>query len=137
MNVPKKKPLAANQLGELEADVMNVLWDIDEGSVQDVLTRLQRRKALAYTTVMTVLGRLVDKGFLERQKDGRAYLYRPLVSRESMAESALESVVDRFFDGVSARAVAQLLGRRQRLDEDELARLESEVQRARKGKGRR
>ncbi len=130
----KKKGLNANQLGALEGQVMRVLWDIHEGAVQDVSTRLDTGKNLAYTTVMTVLGRLVEKGFLSREKRGRAYVYRPTVSQQSIADSALQLVVDRFFDGVSTRAVAHLLGAAEDVDEQELRRLESAVRAKRKGK---
>lgn len=130
----KKKALKANQLGELEGQVMRVLWDIHEGAVQDVSAHLDTGKNLAYTTVMTVLSRLVEKGFLAREKRGRAYVYRPAVSRESIADSALQQVVDRFFDGVSTRAVAHLLGAAEDVDEQELRRLEASVRAKRKGK---
>lgn len=130
----KKKALKANHLGELEGQVMRVLWDIHEGAVQDVSAHLDTGKNLAYTTVMTVLGRLVEKGFLAREKRGRAYVYRPTVSRESIADSALQQVVDRFFDGVSTRAVAHLLGAAEDVDEQELRRLEASVRAKRKGK---
>jgi predicted transcriptional regulator len=130
----KKKALNANQLGELEGQVMRVLWDIQEGAVQDVSARLDTGKNLAYTTVMTVLSRLVEKGFLSREKRGRAYVYRPTVSQQSIADSALQLVVDRFFDGVNTRAVAHLLGAAEDVDEQELRRLESAVRAKRKGK---
>ena len=113
---------------------MRVLWDIHEGAVQDVSAHLDTGKNLAYTTVMTVLGRLVEKGFLAREKRGRAYVYRPTVSRQSIADSALQQVVDRFFDGVSTRAVAHLLGAAEDVDEQELRRLEASVRAKRKGK---
>ncbi len=130
----KKKSLNADQLGELEGQVMSVLWDIHEGTVEDVSIHLDTGKELAYTTVMTVLSRLVEKGFLAREKQGRAYVYRPKVSRQSIADSALQSVVDRFFDGVSTRAVAHLLGATEDVDEAELRRLEFSVRAKRKGK---
>lgn len=122
---------SATQLGELEAEAMKVLWSMGRGTVQDVVSGLKWQKDLAYTTVMTVLGRLLDKGFLTREKDGRAYIYRPRVSRESIADSALRIVVDRFFGGVSSRAVAHLLGRTEAIDEKTLARLELAVRRKR------
>lgn len=87
-------------MGELEAAVMEVLWDsggwLTPGEVHDVLSR---RRVLTYTTVMTILVRLWRKGRLERERDGRAYAYRPLQSREEHAASRmnewLEAVRDR------------------------------------------
>ncbi len=72
--------------GELEAAVMNVLWDrggwLTPGEVHDALADHHQ---LAYTTVMTILVRLCQKGRLERERDGRAYAYRPLKTREEHA----------------------------------------------------
>ena len=71
----------AHGLGELEADIMAVLWDNAQLiTVRDVLTALQR--PAAYTTVMTVMDNLHRKGLLTRERRGRAYHYRPLWSRE-------------------------------------------------------
>jgi len=125
----KQRRRDASRLGALEVKVMNVLWETEGGTVQDVVRALRPSKELAYTTVMTVLSRLVDKGFLAREKTGRAFVYRPIVSRASIADSALRTVIDRFFDGVSHKAVAHLLGRGETLEEDELARLEAALRR--------
>ncbi|HET6950946.1 MAG TPA: BlaI/MecI/CopY family transcriptional regulator [Acidimicrobiales bacterium] len=72
--------------GELEALVMGVLWDGDAPlSPAEVRARLAPARALAYTTVMTILVRLHDKGLVTRERSGRAYLYRPRQSREEQA----------------------------------------------------
>ena len=114
---------------------MNVVWETEQGTVQEVLDRLPKSRDLAYTTVMTVLSRLVDKGFLKRQKQGRAYVYRPLVSRERLADSALRTVVNRFFNGLSIRAVDHLIETGESLDEKQLRELESAIRRKRKERG--
>jgi predicted transcriptional regulator len=75
---------APRLLGQLEAAVLTVLWDSSTAlSVRDVLARMTRRR-LAYTTILTVLGRLHEKGLVARTKDGQAFLYRPSVSREAL-----------------------------------------------------
>jgi predicted transcriptional regulator len=87
-------------MGELEAAVMDVLWDrggwLTPGEVQEALSE---RRRLGYTTVMTILVRLWRKGRLERQRDGRPYAYRPLLSREEHAAARmgelLQSTADR------------------------------------------
>ena len=70
-------------MGELEARVLDALWD-DGGwlTAADVHAVVGRRRRLAYTTVMTVLVRLYEKGLLERRLAGRAYAYHPVQSRE-------------------------------------------------------
>jgi predicted transcriptional regulator len=71
-----------SSLGELERAVMEVLWDRGApAAVRDVADALAARE-LAYTTVMTVLDRLAKKGFVRRQRDGRAWQYEPVNSRE-------------------------------------------------------
>lgn len=70
-------------LGSLQQSVLDALWDAPGPlSVREVLGRVQRRPKLAYTTVMTVLDRLHDRSLVMREKRGRAYYYRPRVSRE-------------------------------------------------------
>ena len=124
-----------SSLGDLEAEVMGVVWEVGPATVQDVVDRRRERK-LAYTTIMTVMNRLVDKGYLGREKRGRAYVYRPLVAREQIAGSELRSVVDRFFDGLRSHAVDQLIGDEDALDDAELERLERLIRRRRKRAGR-
>ena len=69
--------------GELEAAIMNRLWSIPEPlTVRDVLTDLRPERPLAYTTVMTVMDTLHRKGWLRRERQGRAYRYWPALSRE-------------------------------------------------------
>jgi predicted transcriptional regulator len=82
-------------LGELEAAVMDVLWQTEEPvKVRDVLDRLDTGKSLAYTTVMTVLDNLFRKDWVERELHGKAYLYKPMLSREEAAARALREVLD-------------------------------------------
>ncbi|HEX6359898.1 BlaI/MecI/CopY family transcriptional regulator [Actinophytocola sp.] len=82
-------------LGELEAAVMNVLWDAGEPlKVRDVLERLDTGKQLAYTTVMTVLDNLHRKQWVERVKQGKAYEYEATFGREEASARALRDVLD-------------------------------------------
>jgi predicted transcriptional regulator len=88
-----------NRLGDLERAIMDVLWETDTSlTVREVSARLTERN-LAHTTVMTVLDRLAKKGFARRERDGRAWRYRPAATRETyVAElmlTALEQTGDR------------------------------------------
>ena len=82
--------MAKRSMGALEAAVMDVLWDrggwLTPGEVHDALSP---EGPLAYTTVMTILTRLWEKGRLERERDGRAYAYRPLRNREEHAATGM------------------------------------------------
>jgi predicted transcriptional regulator len=88
-----------NRLGELERAIMDVLWGTDTSlTVREVSVRLTERN-LAHTTVMTVLDRLAKKGFARRERDGRAWRYRPSATRETYVTelmlTALEQTGDR------------------------------------------
>ncbi len=82
-------------LGDLEDAVMEVLWHTDQPArVRDVLEQLDPDRPLAYTTVMTVLDNLHRKGWVEREREGRAYRYRPALSREDATVRALRDVLN-------------------------------------------
>lgn len=81
------------RLGDLEAEVMEYAWHHHgDFSVNDLLVALRGRRR-AYTTVMTIVTRLCDKGLLERQRTGRAFVYRPAMSREDLTAHALRAVL--------------------------------------------
>jgi predicted transcriptional regulator len=81
-------------LGELETAVMDLLWSWDRPTtVRDVVHRLRQDRTIAYTTVMTVMGNLHRKGFVARQGAGRAYVYRPVTSREAYAAQLMHDVL--------------------------------------------
>ncbi|MGH9116997.1 MAG: BlaI/MecI/CopY family transcriptional regulator [Acidimicrobiales bacterium] len=106
-------------MGELEATIMDVLWErggwLTPGEVHEVLAA---DRPLAYTTVMTILVRLWRKGRLERHRDGRAFAYRPLHSREEHAAARMAAMLRaagdrpaalaRFVDELSPADRAQL-----------------------------
>jgi len=83
----------------LELLCLNALWSIQEGNVKAVQSVVARSRPLAYTTIMTVLERLVRKGRLKRRKTGRSFIYSPEASRDAMRRAAVRELVDGFFDG--------------------------------------
>jgi BlaI family transcriptional regulator, penicillinase repressor len=93
-----------NRLGDLERAVMDVLWEVGEGlTVRQVSGRLADRE-LAHTTVMTVLDRLAKKGFARRDRDGRAWRYRPAASREAYVTELMLSALAQTGDRSAALA---------------------------------
>src|ERR1700694_3736810 len=83
----------------LELECLKALWRLREASVRDVREVLTPHRTLAYTTVMTVLDRLVRRGGVVRRKEGRSFVYTPVMSRESLRKLAVRQLVDSFFDG--------------------------------------
>ena len=87
-------------MGDLEAEIMECMWELGSASVKDVHRCLLERREIAYTTVMTVMSRLAVKGLLVSRPQGRAYLYAPAADRESYCAG----VVREFMSGMLADA---------------------------------
>src|SRR5215470_18339837 len=83
----------------LELACLRALWRLEEANVRAVQEVVALSRPLAYTTIMTVLDRLVRKGKLTRRKVGRAFVYAPEASRDAMRRAAIRELVDGFFDG--------------------------------------
>src|SRR5262245_40782186 len=83
------------RLHELEAEIMDVIWakKLTSFAVSEVVVVLEKRRDIAYTTVMTTLTRLHEKGLLERVRDGKRYLYSAKLSREEFLESTAREVL--------------------------------------------
>jgi predicted transcriptional regulator len=92
----------------LELLCLKALWSLGEGNVKDVLQIVMQTRSLAYTTIMTVLDRLVRKGKVSRRKVGRAFVYKPEASRDQMRRAALREFLDGFFDGSERELIAFL-----------------------------
>lgn len=95
-------PLGA-ALGNLEREVMDVVWGSDETTVKEVQSALTR--PVAYTTVMTTLDRLFKKGFVARTRAGRAFVYQALRTREETEAAVANGIISGLFAGASARPI--------------------------------
>lgn len=103
-----------------ELDVMAVLWDHGPATVAEVRARLL--DDLAYTTVLTVLRTLEQKGHVDHEEEGKAYRYRPLVAREAAGESALRRLVGKVFRGSNELLLTHLVAD-ERLSDAEIRRM--------------
>lgn len=103
----RNDPLEA-LLGPLEQDVMDVVWMLGDATVRDVHDRLASRRKIAYTTVMTTMTRLAAKGLLGRDTEGLAHRYRPAVSRDTYARSAVGNVLTWLLDRYPEPAASYL-----------------------------
>jgi predicted transcriptional regulator len=114
--VPRKKsPI----LTDHELRLMEVLWRHSPATVADVVDRLSP-PPLAYSTVLTTLRTLEQKGYIAHEEDGRAYVYRPLVAQRDAAKSAMRHLLVRFF-GSSPGALALTLLDDSRLSDEDVA----------------
>jgi BlaI family penicillinase repressor len=115
-------------LTEAEQRIMRVLWAEGEASVRDVTDALSRTRPVAYTTVLTLLKILADKGYAAPRREGRAFIYRPLVTRAEARTQALTQLMSQFFEG-SPSTLAQHLIQHTDIDADELEALKRELDR--------
>lgn len=104
-----KKDLDSIILTRQELLIMKVVWDKGAASVKEVCDVISQKKATAYTTILTLMGILEDKGALTHVRAGRAYIYKPLLSRQQATKNQLHDVVTRFFDGKPEKMIEAVL----------------------------
>jgi BlaI family penicillinase repressor len=118
------KDKAKQTLTPLELEIMQVLWENGASTVTEVIPKL--KAVLAYTTVQTMLMVLLRKGKVKRTQEGRAFRYRPVVSRERASGNAVEDLVRRMFGG-SAEALLMAMVDTRQISAKELERLARKV----------
>jgi predicted transcriptional regulator len=123
-------PELTADLSRRERQIMDVLFALGQGTVNDVLERIPDPPS--YSAVRATMRVLEEKGHLEHHQDGPRYLYRPVVERESARTAALKHLVRTFFNGSTEAAAAALLGmNRNRLTETDLQRIAASIENAR------
>ena len=110
-----------------ERQIMDVLYERGEASVGEVRRALPN--APSYSAVRALMRKLLDKGHASYREQGTRYVYRPVLARNRARRSALQRVVTTFFDGSAADAVVGLLGNERHLSEEELARIQTTLER--------
>jgi len=113
-------------LTEAELRVMKAVWELEEASVNDVLSSLPSRTRPAYNTVLTIMRILERKGYLEHVKEGRAYVYRPLVNRKGARRKAVRHMISSFFEG-SPRLLMLSLMEDEKITPEELEQLKKMI----------
>ena len=116
-------------IGSLEADILAIVWEKERVSVRDVYETLRERRPIAYTTVMTVMNNLVKKNLLAQDKTNIAYLYTPAIPGAEVAQTILDSVVNRLLGGHANVAVSHLLGLHKTLTPEQTAALKRYAER--------
>lgn len=106
-------------LTEQELEIMKLVWAGEECTVRDVYETLRKKRKIAYTTVMTMMKILDEKGHLQKRQEGRAYVYRPTRSKSQVLRTMVREFVNRVFDG-SAEPLLVHLVRDRRLSEKDL-----------------
>lgn len=120
---PKQKGLN-RVLGELEGEIMEIIWQKGSVSVRDIQEELLLRREIAYTTVMTIMGRLADKQLLTKKKQGIAYIYTPVCSKVEFTDTLVGEIIDGLLEDYSEQAFTHFLGRLKEDDEAKIGELE-------------
>ncbi len=113
-------------LTEAELRLMDVLWKKETATVSDVVAALPGNEPLAYSTVLTTLRILERKGYVSHEKEGRAYVYQPIVGREDARRSVVRYMMSRFFNNSPEALVLNIL-ENEPVDGDVLRRLKQMV----------
>ena len=123
----RSRPSAEQLVGPLEYGCLSVVWRRGSASVgqvrADLNSQREKRDELAYTTVMTVLARLHEKGILHRVKEGRGHIYRPAVSEEELVERLSRQEIEQLLSRYGNVAVAQFASAMRDLSPQHLAQL--------------
>ena len=107
-------------LGDLEMEVMEMIWKLKTASVRQVLFELEKKKKIAYTTIMTVMSRLHEKGILKRTMDkSGAFIYLPAKDKQSFMAKASEKIIKGFLKEYGDVAVAQFVDVIETLDTEQ------------------
>ena len=107
-------------LTEVELQLMNAIWKLEECTVKDVQNEITKTRDLAYTSIATVMKILEQKGILKSTKGDKAHLYSPLISKAEYETSSLEHLTQNLFEGDPTSMVARLLNDT-KLSKDELS----------------
>jgi BlaI family transcriptional regulator, penicillinase repressor len=119
----------ARTLTEQELEIMKVVWEKKTATVREVYETLRERKAVAYTTVSTMMNILETKGHLVKQAEGRAYVYEPSQTQTQVISGMVQDFVDRVFDGAAQGLLLNLIKERKlsKSDLEEISRLIEET----------
>lgn len=98
-----------SQLGPLEQQVMNIIWRRQTVTVREVLTELEKHRQIAYTTVMTIMSRLVKKGYLSQSKKGKSNIFSIQRNQQQTLQSLVRQTIHSFIDRFGEEAVATFL----------------------------
>jgi predicted transcriptional regulator len=120
---------AHNTLTPQELAIMKIVWRLDTATVRQVYEALRKKRDIAYTTVMTMMKILEEKGFLKKTRVERAFVYRPAQPRHQVIGAMVRDFLDRVFDGAAAPLLVQLAkdGRLSKDDKDMIRRLTKEI----------
>ena len=119
-------PKRSTTLTEAELRIMKILWKRGESLVSDLVTAMPQDARLAYTSVLTTVRILEQKGYVQHRQEGRAFLYSPCIAEHEASRSEVSHLLHRFFGNSREKLLLTLLGEED-ITQDELERLKSAI----------
>lgn len=120
-------------LTEQELEIMKVIWQLEKATVRQVYETMLERRRIAYTTVMTMMNIMEQKGYLKKQQQDRAYVYQPSKPQKQVIRSMVREFVDRVFNGSAEPLLVHLVEDR-RLTENDLEEIRRTIKAGRRAK---
>lgn len=126
--------MSTAHLGKLQLAIMRVLWLEGESTVSEVHRALEPSHGLAPTTIATMLKKMEAKGVVAHRTEGRRFVYRPAISEDAVTRTMVSDLKERLFGGSAVALVSHLLQSHE-VDDDELAELREQIDRAQRDQG--
>lgn len=117
--------------GDLQGEIMSIIWRLGEATVDDVRSSQPARKRAAYTTIQTVMTRLYDRGLLERDRRGQAFVYKPKIDEASYLARSIARRLEGASPEARREALVSLVGDLEPAELDEVAKYANRIRRAR------
>ena len=125
-----------NTLTRAEEQIMQILWDIEQGTVKEIIAQMPEPKP-AYNTVSTIIRILEGKGVVDHQEQGRGYMYLPILSKNDYKRSTLKDLVKGYFEN-SVSDLVSFFSKNEKLDIDEMEQImqlmKNEIDKKKQGK---
>jgi predicted transcriptional regulator len=106
------------RIGDVELEILSIVWEKRQATVQDVLDVILKKRKVAYTSVMTMMRNLAEKGFLKYRTQGRTFVYSAAVKSDKIKQGLLKETVDKVFKGSPVELVQNLLEAETLTDEE-------------------
>jgi predicted transcriptional regulator len=116
-----------------ETEILRLVWELNEATVQQIREQLPLDRKLAYNTVQTLLNRLEQKGYLKHRIEGRAHVYLPSVKQKEVIKTTVGNFLDRLFGG-DPKPLVQFLAEDGKIDEQDINRLRELINKRKKNK---
>ncbi len=114
-----------------ETEILRLVWQLKEATVQEIRDQLPADRTLAYNTVQTLLGRLEQKGYLKHRDKGRAHVFSPLVEPQEVIKTTVRDFLGRLFGG-DPKPLVQFLAEDGKIDEEDIKRLRQLIDKRKK-----